>query len=67
MRADYGLTAMLVGPGHHELAMRYVPPYRGLGIWLCLLSMLVIPIAYLVTRPVRDSSREHSTLTLAPH
>ncbi len=67
MRADYGLTAMLVGPGHHELAMRYVPPYRGLGIWLCLLSMLVIPIAYLVTRPVRDSSREHGTLTLAPH
>jgi hypothetical protein len=61
MRADYGLTAMLVGPGHHELAMRYGPPYRGLGIWLCLLSMLAIPIAYLVT--ARSATRHRNTAT----
>lgn len=66
-RADYGLTAMLVGQGHHELALRYEPPYRRLGIWLCLSSVLAISIAYLVTRHTRSPVRAHGNAGRTPH
>ncbi|MBS0557683.1 MAG: YfhO family protein [Proteobacteria bacterium] len=38
-RADYGLTAVLVPPGQHAIALAYVAPGRRVGIGACLLCV----------------------------
>lgn len=44
-RADYGLTAMLVPAGKHDIRLRYVPPGKELGVWLFLLASTVLGIS----------------------
>jgi uncharacterized membrane protein YfhO len=41
-RADYGLTALLIPPGKHEVSLRYSVPGRALGKWLSLAALLVL-------------------------
>ncbi|HET9819678.1 MAG TPA: YfhO family protein [Rhodanobacteraceae bacterium] len=41
-RADYGLTALLLAPGQHEVALRYAVPGRALGKWLSLAALLIL-------------------------
>jgi uncharacterized membrane protein YfhO len=50
--ADYGLTALIVPPGLHELRLAYRPPGRVLGNWLALasLGLLLYPS---ITRKLR--------------
>jgi uncharacterized membrane protein YfhO len=50
--ADYGLTALLVPPGLHQLRLTYRPPGRALGNWLALasLGLLLFPT---ITRKLR--------------
>lgn len=59
-RADYGLTAMLVGPGTHQIDLRYAVRGRTVGKWLSIAALLVL-FGVFVTRTVvarrrRDSS-----------
>jgi uncharacterized membrane protein YfhO len=41
-RADYGLTALLLAPGKHEVSLRYSVPGRALGKWLSLAALLIL-------------------------
>jgi uncharacterized membrane protein YfhO len=41
-RADYGLTALLVPPGRHQVDLRYAVPGKTLGTWLSLAALLVL-------------------------
>jgi len=41
-RADFGLTAALIAPGTHQLALDYAPPGRDFGKWFALASLLIL-------------------------
>jgi hypothetical protein len=41
-RADYGLTALLLPPGRHQVDLRYVVPGRVLGKWLSLAALSLL-------------------------
>jgi uncharacterized membrane protein YfhO len=42
MRADYGLAALPVAPGLHQLTLQYSPPGRRLGNYCALLGLLIL-------------------------
>lgn len=42
LRADYGLTALLLAPGRHQVNLRYTVPGRPLGTWISLTALLIL-------------------------
>jgi hypothetical protein len=41
-RADYGLTALVLPPGQHQVELRYAVPGRALGRWLSLAALALL-------------------------
>lgn len=41
-KADYGLTALLLPPGHHQVELRYAVPGRAIGTWLSLAALALL-------------------------
>lgn len=56
-RADYGLTALLLPSGSHNVSLRYSVPGRPLGEWLALVALVLLLAGYVIvglrTRRIR--------------
>lgn len=53
LRADYGLTALVVPSGQHQVDLRYAVTGRNIGKWLslaALLALIAIPLAQAIAR-----------------
>lgn len=42
LQADYGLTALLLPPGRHQVELRYAVPGRAIGTWLSLAALAIL-------------------------
>lgn len=61
-RADYGLTALLLPPGHHQVELRYTVPGRALGKWLSIAALLAL-LGVAAAQVMRRRRRRRTTIS----
>ncbi len=60
-RADYGLTALLLPAGRHQVELHYFVRGRSLGKWLSLAALLVLLVVAGKQVAVRNKRRARGT------